>query len=89
MLDLHRHWPCSGEGLESCLPHSTGRAVIQLNPEQVRLVGEMPGQMFSVGLHPWDIPADGDAVRRLISAVARAARLPNVRLIGETGLDSL
>ena len=89
MLDLHRHWPCSGEGLEPCLPDSTGREVVQLKPEQVRLAGEMPGQMFSVGLHPWDIPADDDAVQRLMDAVARAARLPNVRLIGETGLDSL
>ncbi|MBQ5997812.1 MAG: TatD family hydrolase, partial [Bacteroidales bacterium] len=65
------------------------RAVIQLTPEQAKLAEDLPGQMFSVGLHPWDIPADSDATQRQMAAVAQTARLPNVRLIGESGLDSL
>lgn len=89
MLDLHRHWKFPGGDAAPCLPAGTDGTVLQLTPELVRLAEALPGQMFSVGLHPWDIPADGDATQRQVAAVAQAARLPNVRLIGETGLDSL
>ena len=89
MLDIHRHWHFSGEGPVPCSPDTGSRAVIQLTPEQAKLAEDLPGQMFSVGLHPWDIPADSDAMQRQMAAVAQTAWLQNVRLIGESGLDSL
>ncbi|MBQ7213607.1 MAG: TatD family hydrolase [Bacteroidales bacterium] len=88
MLNIHRHWHLPSEGSVPSLPDGD-RAVIQLTPEQAKLAEDLPGQMFSVGLHPWDIPADSDATQRQMAAVAQTARLPNVRLIGESGLDSL
>lgn len=72
ILDIHTHR--SGLyplGIEQALPDSFA-------PE--------PGQLYSLGIHPWHIPSDPtDLLARLTELAAH----PQVAMIGETGIDEL
>lgn len=46
----------------------------------------LPGQAYSLGIHPWHIPADPSAQLRMLE---EQAATPSVVAIGEAGLDSL
>ena len=64
----------------------TGEAVYFLNRivGKERLSDEPMHMPFSVGIHPWYIEGDG---RAQLEALWKVARLPEVWLIGEAGLD--
>lgn len=44
---------------------------------------------FSVGLHPWRLPADTDNLQEDIKALRTALKRPKVIALGEVGLDRL
>ncbi len=49
----------------------------------------LPGQLYSLGLHPWYLPSDPDALTALLQELERLAEHPQVVAIGESGLDAL
>ena len=76
--------------------HDSGRipgAVVSGDPGQVaRWIAEYPDGMFSVGIHPWSIPADASStgnMQPLLYELEAVAADEHVVAIGETGLDSL
>lgn len=75
IIDIHTHRPA---------PCPQG--VVNVDPRHWAL---LPGQLYSVGLHPWHLPADADALSPLLDRVEELAGHPQVAAIGETGLDAL
>lgn len=70
MLDCHTHREA---------PYPEG--VISTSPE----MSLMPGQAYSLGVHPWYIPADPS---HILDVLAQRATFPGVVALGETGLDA-
>ncbi|MCM1320330.1 MAG: TatD family hydrolase [Muribaculaceae bacterium] len=70
MLDCHTH---------KTAPYPEG--IISTSPDTPL----MPSQAYSLGVHPWYIPADPSLI---LITLEQAARNPQVAAIGETGLDS-
>ena len=69
-----------------CHTHSAApqpRAVVCVSPAGF---DPMPGQLYSVGIHPWD---PGEATEENFSRLEAAATLPQVVAVGEAGIDSL
>lgn len=75
ILDLHTH-----------LPAPRPEAVISVSPNQLPPSEAFPGQLYSVGFHPWDIPADGLSADDLL-CLRKAAERQDVVAIGECGID--
>ena len=46
----------------------------------------LPGQLYSVGIHPWNIPDDPAPLLERLAVIAAGAQ---VAAVGETGLDAL
>jgi len=46
-------------------------------------------KFFSVGMHPWRLPADTDYLKKDIDTLRKALQLPKVIALGEVGLDRL
>lgn len=72
ILDIHTH-----------LAAPRPQAVISCSPDAF---DPAPDQLYSIGLHPWHLPADPVAATKLMRPLAE---LPCVAAIGETGLDAL
>lgn len=72
LLDIHSH---------RTAPYPQG--IISVEPAQFSPV---EGQLWSVGLHPWNLPDDPAAAVKSMNAIVTR---PDVVAIGETGLDSL
>lgn len=75
ILDCHTHHPAPQP-----------EAVISLALSDFRLPEEMPAQLFSAGVHPWEAAA---ASQETFAEVERLAALPNVVAVGEAGIDTL
>ena len=75
LLDLHTH-----------LPAPRSEAVISCTPEELPSDTDFPGQVYSVGLHPWKVGFTGMTEEELTS-LTEAARREDVVAIGETGID--
>lgn len=80
-LDIHTHRTDDSDS-----------AVYNLKLEEIKdiidnLVIISPNNIFSAGLHPWDV--DKEAMQEQLALVDRAAGQDQVRLIGECGLDKL
>lgn len=73
LVNLHTHLPL-GNNQTGLINHP---AQLDFRPQ--------PGQYYSVGLHPWDIP-DED-ISELLEQLARLGNHPQVLAIGECGLD--
>lgn len=71
LVDIHTHLP------------GNRNAVLSVNPADF---SPEPGQFYSVGWHPWELPPL-DAAH--LDILANAAHHPQVIALGETGLDSL
>ena len=61
--------------------------VICVDPSQAELLPRFPSLRFALGLHPWRIPDEPDRLQEALTALSRQAGMPQVCLIGETGLD--
>lgn len=72
ILDCHTHRPA---------PYPEG--IVSVAPDDW---APLPGQLYSVGLHPWFLPDDLDAAVRKLGLLARDRQ---VAAIGEAGLDAL
>lgn len=72
MLDIHTH---------KGAPQPEG--VVSLRGEEELL----PGQLYSIGLHPWDTA--GEDLPLLRQHIERLAERPQVVAIGEAGIDTL
>lgn len=72
MLDIHTH---------KGAPQPEG--VVSLRREEELL----PGQLYSIGLHPWDTA--GEDLPLLRQQIERLAERPQVVAIGEAGIDTL
>ncbi len=71
ILDIHTHHPAPQP-----------EAVVCVTPENFN---PMEGQLYSCGIHPWD--SAGEIPDSVWEALATAARHPQVKAIGECGLD--
>jgi len=61
--------------------------IINLFPENAeKIISENPHSLFSVGLYPWHIGENADA---LLKEIEKLSTCGNVVAIGETGLDKL
>lgn len=77
VTDIHSH---------HAAPYPEG--IISVSPEGV--FTPVPGQYYSVGVHPWDTAgADDAALEARMAAVERLAAEPWVAAIGECGIDML
>lgn len=74
MLDIHTHRPAP-------VPD----AVINISPMEFN---PMPGQSYSVGIHPWDTGIKPPE-ENIMAALQQAASHPQVVAIGECGIDTL
>ncbi len=72
ILDCHTHRPA---------PYPEG--IVSVSPDDW---DPLPGQLYSVGLHPWYLPDDLDAALKKLGRIARDRQ---VAAIGEAGLDAL
>lgn len=77
--------------ITDCHTHSfSPHAITSLEPDEAQAaIAAHPGQLFSIGIHPWslkDVP-DQEVERRMRLLTALASH-PQVVAIGETGLDS-
>lgn len=83
MFDCHTHRP------ENIGP----QAIFNCTPADVRrMTREYPHGIFSTGIHPWETaPFDPspELEREALSALAAAAEHPEVKAIGEAGMDAL
>ncbi|MCW0484709.1 TatD family hydrolase [Gaoshiqia sediminis] len=66
------------------LPLSNNQTGLINHPVQLDFLPK-PGQYYSAGLHPWDIPDEGS--NELLKQLARLANHSQVLAIGECGLD--
>ena len=73
ICDLHTHHH----------PATPGTAIVQLTPDAF---SPLPGHLYSVGLHPWDIRDDW---RTQMAKLLVMALHPQVVMIGEAGLDKI
>ncbi len=76
ILDIHTH-----------LPAPRPQGVIAASPEEIEaLYDQFPGQLWSVGYHPWEISsvALSESQMQFLNEVAA---LPRVVAVGETGID--
>ena len=71
IYDVHTHH----------LPSTPGEAIVQLTPDTPTL---LPGHLYSVGLHPWNIRDDWHTQMAKLLVMALHT---HVLMIGETGLD--
>ncbi len=74
-LDLHTH-----------LPGPKPEAIISCSPPELPAPGEWPGQLYSTGIHPWDLTAEGLSETDL-AILRNAALREDVVAIGECGID--
>lgn len=75
ILDIHTHLPAPRPG-----------SVIACSPDELPAPGAFPGQLYSVGFHPWDVTAAGLPDAQTESLRAALSR-PDVVAIGECGID--
>lgn len=75
ILDLHTH-----------LPAPKPQGIISCRPEELPLPGAWPDQLYSVGVHPWDLTADGISEKDL-EALRMSVRRDDVVALGECGID--
>lgn len=77
IIDIHSHHSAPyAEGIVNCSPASL--------PDP----GAYPGQLYSVGIHPWDIKGMGITPAEK-SALAEACSREDVVAIGECGIDQV
>lgn len=76
ILDIHTHHPAPSP--DAIISLSISDDILML-PEK---------QLYSVGIHPWDIPASQHS-EQLIPRLHELASLPCVAAIGEAGIDTL
>lgn len=76
ILDIHTHHPAPSP--DAIISLSISDDILML-PEK---------QLYSVGIHPWDIPASQHS-EQLIPRLHELASLPCVATIGEAGIDTL
>lgn len=85
--DIHRHLVSHTEDeIREELSRGDAWTIFNLQPEQGHWAEEFPHLNFSMGIHPWYIPDDVETAKQTL---LRWASLPNVCLIGETGLDGI
>lgn len=75
--DIHTHRPAPAAG--------GGFRLINASPADF---APQAGCLYSVGLHPWTLTADGPGPDEW-ARLAEAVRLPQVLAVGEAGLDKL
>ncbi len=80
MIDIHTHDV-----------HKRGAGVVCGNPEAVRQwCDRWPDGVFSTGIHPWETGSiTPRQIEQQLELLEQVAALPQVRDIGETGLDRL
>lgn len=79
ILDIHTHGPAPRPG-----------AVVSCSPFLLPAEGEFPGQLFSVGIHPWELPALADSeLEDGLELMRGQLSRPDVAAAGECGLDLL
>lgn len=83
ILDIHRHLD------KEELTGLSGRNAVFDPGKELEIIGDYPGLIFSVGIHPW-LTADNAAIpEEIYSRLAETARYPQVVAIGECGIDLL
>lgn len=75
ILDIHTH---------KAPPYPEG--IISLSPDKLSTETDFPGQLYSIGYHPWEIPFAGISPEQL-AMLKKEAQRPDVVAIGETGID--
>lgn len=75
ILNLHTH-----------LPAPKPEAIISCNPWELPDENAFPGQYYSVGVHPWVLPATG-LTEEDIQKLREYGSRPDVAAIGEAGID--
>lgn len=75
IIDIHTH---------RSAPYNEG----VISAEAVQFA-PVEGQLYSVGVHPWTLPADTGSIGILETALTQAAGNSQAVMIGETGFDTL
>ena len=76
ILDVHTH----------TLPQQPGTAIVSSSVENWR---PESGQWYAVGIHPWDIIADGREQLERLRTLLQEDSSGQIRMLGEMGLDKL
>lgn len=74
ILDIHTH---------KSAPYPEGLVSLRINGESFDEI--LPGQLYSAGIHPWDVP-DLDA-EKAFAQLEEIANNPQIVAIGECGVD--
>lgn len=77
ILDIHSHRPA---------PYPEGVVCLRLSPHEP-LPALLEGQLYSVGIHPWDTGEDLDPA--IFNSLQKLAESPQIVAIGECGIDPL
>ncbi|MDE5842538.1 MAG: TatD family hydrolase [Muribaculaceae bacterium] len=75
LIDIHTHLPAPKPG-----------AIISCGPDAMPVSDTFPGQMYAVGIHPWDISPSG-VDEELKQRLYLMAEREDVAAIGECGID--
>ena len=75
ILDVHTHLPAPRPG-----------AVISCTPDELPPQDAFPEQLYSVGIHPWDVTPAGISIADTARLREELSR-PDVVAVGETGID--
>lgn len=88
ILDIHRHLGRE-KTTSGSFPEDIEKNAVLDPGDDLRLINDFPELAFSVGIHPW-LTADNSGIPEAqFSRLEEAARLPQVRAIGECGIDLL
>lgn len=77
ILDIHSHRPA---------PYPDGVVCLRFSPHEP-LPTLLEGQLYSVGIHPWDTEEELDPV--IFNALLKFAESPQIVAVGECGIDPL
>ena len=79
ICDIHTH----------SLPNKTGSAIVSLSPQDFLSLteDEKEGNLFAVGIHPWDIENDGSEQLMQLKTLLSGDEAKRIVMLGETGLD--
>ena len=78
-IDIHTHKFTPGQDIKS---------VINLRIGDAELPGLLPGQLYSAGIHPWDLKNDCNYDEHFL-LLSEIVKKDEVIAVGETGLDKV
>ena len=81
-IDFHTH-------KQVVQPKALSVISVEFTDLQSLALENLNNKFFSIGLHPWRLPADTDNLKEAFITLEKALQLPKVIAVGEIGLDRL